>query len=130
MNYNPKIYAMAFCEAIAIAKSKGDKDRCVNNLLALVRANRDQKKLKNIFLAVEKIISRKTEYRKLIIETARPLSSANKETIKAIIKPTDMVENRIDSRLIAGVKININDELQFDGSFAAKIKKILIYPVK
>jgi len=125
MNYNPKIYAMAFCEAIASAKGAGDDGRCTKNLLALVKANRDQKKLKDIFLAVEKIISQKMGYRKITIESARQLSSANEKIIKAVIKQTDRVENKIDSNLIAGVKININDELQFDGSFATKIKNIL-----
>jgi len=128
MNCNPKTYAIAFCEAAMNVKSKSDADRCVKNLLALVSANRDQKKLKDIFLAVEKIIRRKTGHRKFIIESARPLSHANEKTIKHLIKPADIVENKIDSRLIAGIKININDELQFDGSFATKIKSILNLP--
>jgi len=125
MNYKPKTYAMAFCEAIFNPEAKGDEDRYIKNFLALIKANRDQKKLKDIFVAVEKVISRKMGYRKIVIESARPLSLTNEKIIESLTKPTDKVEKKIDNRLIAGVRININDELQFDGSFAAKIKNIL-----
>ena len=128
MNCNIKIYAIAFCEAAMSAKSKSDVDRCIKNLLVLVEANRDQKKLKDIFSSVEKIISRKTGHRKITIESARQLSHANEKRIKSLIKPTDRVEKKIDSRLIAGVKINIDDGFQLDGSFATKIKNILNLP--
>jgi len=125
MNYTPKIYAFAFYEATNNAKNNADIDRCIKNLLALIKANRDQKKLKNIFFAVEKLITRKMGGRLLSIESARELSPSNEKIIKSLIKPTDIVEKRINSQLIAGVRININDELLLDGSFSTKIKNIL-----
>lgn len=125
MNYTPKIYAKAFCDAVLKTKSHTDIDNCIKNLLALVKVNRDQKKLKDILLAVEKIISQKTSYRKLTIESARPLSETNEKIIKSLMGPTDRVEKKIDGQIIAGVKITINDELQFDGSFSTKIRNIL-----
>ncbi len=125
MNYTPKSYAMAFCFAIADAKNKSDEARCIKNLLALTEVNRDQKKLKEIFSAVEKKVSRKMGYRKITIESARPLSPANKKTVKHFIKSNDIIEEKIDNRLIAGIKLNIDDEFLLDGSFAAKIKNIL-----
>ncbi|MDP2741283.1 MAG: F0F1 ATP synthase subunit delta [bacterium] len=125
MNYTPKIYAFAFCEATNNAKNNADIDRCIKNLLLLIKANRDQKKIKNILFDVEKLITQKMGGRLLSIESARELSPANEKMIKSLIKPTDIVEKRINSQLIAGVKININDELLLDGSFSTKIKNIL-----
>lgn len=125
MNYNPKTYAVAFCEAIDDAKNNADIDKCVKNLLILIKANRDQKKLKDILFVVKKIIVQKKGGRMLLIESARPKSEVAEKIIKSLIKPTDIVENKINKSLIAGIKINIDDELLLDGSFSTKIKKIL-----
>jgi F0F1-type ATP synthase delta subunit len=124
MNYTSKTYALAFCEVIGDVKNSADIDRYIKNLLFLIKANRDQKKTKDIFFIVEKLIIKKTGGRKLLIESARPLSSANEKIIKLLLRPADIVEKRINSELIAGIKININDELLLDGSFSTKIKKI------
>ncbi len=125
MNYSPKTYALAFCEAADTAKNNADEDKCVKNFLALIEANRDQKKLRDILFFVKKIIVKKNKGRLLLIESARPQGTATEKIIKSLIKTTDIVENKINKNLIAGIKININDEFLLDGSFSTKIKKIL-----
>lgn len=125
MNYTPKIYAKAFCESVILAKTGADMDKAVKNLLIQVKLNRDQKKLKYILSAAEKIIIQKKGGRKLTLETARPLNPGNKKIIDPLLKPSDIVEKKINKKLIAGIKININDEFLLDQSFATKIKKIL-----
>lgn len=124
MNYAPKTYALAFYEAISSAKNSAEADRCIKNFLILVKNNRNQKKIKDILFIIEKLIIKKEGGRKLLIESARPLSRANEKIIQSLLKPTDIVEKKINSDLIAGIKININDELLLDGSFATKIKKM------
>ncbi|MBI2054261.1 MAG: F0F1 ATP synthase subunit delta [Candidatus Staskawiczbacteria bacterium] len=125
MNYTPKIYAKAFFEAAFSLKNGVDTDKLVKNLLIQVKLNRDQRKLKDILFAFEKMEIKKKGGRKLTIETARPLSSRNEKMVESLAKDNDIIERKINSRLVAGIKININDELLLDESFAAKIKKIL-----
>lgn len=125
MKYTTKMYANAFCDVATDAKNTANADKYIKNLLLLVKSNRDQKKLKDILSVVEKIIIKKTGGRKLTIESARPLTQALERTIKSIAKPTDIVERKINNQLIAGIKVNINDEFMLDGSFSTKIKKIL-----
>lgn len=125
MNYAPKTYALAFCEAIETAKNSAEKNRRLKNLLAIVKSNRDQKKLKDVLFFVKKIMVKKNNGRLMLIESARSQSAVSEKIIKSLIKSVDIVENKINKSLIAGIKININDELLLDGSFSTKIKKIL-----
>ncbi len=39
------------------------------------------------------------------------------------VKPDDVIEERIDQELIAGIRIILDDELQFDGSLKNKLEK-------
>jgi F0F1-type ATP synthase delta subunit len=126
MNYSSKNYADAFCLAVLSAKSDSDKEKCIKNFLELLKKNRDQRKINEIFSLAEKIISQKTGARKVVVESARPLSAENKKAMEGIIKPGDYVEKRINKDLVAGVKVTINDEMQLDASFSKKIKNIFI----
>lgn len=125
MNYSAKDYAKSFCDVVLARKAEADSKKHISSFLDLVKRNRDQGKLRNILLFVEKIFYQNTSYRKLIIESAREVNKENEKIINSLVKKTDKVIKAIDPRLIAGVKITINDELQFDGSLAKKIKNIL-----
>lgn len=125
MKYSPKVYAKSFCEVALRAKSQKEIDRYINNLLSLVETSRDQRGLKDIYSAIEKIVIQKTNSRKLVIESARPLNDENEKKLKLFIKPSDRVEKVISKQLIAGIKVTINDELQLDNSFSRKIKNLL-----
>lgn len=121
MKYNPRIYAKAFSE-MAIKPSTRKTD-LVKNFLALVRKNNDQHLLKKIYEQAERIVREKSGKKKIILETARNAKNLNK-IIKKIAAKGDIVEEKINSDLLAGVKIIINDETQFDGSMSRKIKNL------
>mgnify|MGYP001595321052 CR=1 FL=1 len=125
MNYSPKVYAQSFCKAIISVKNDNEAQKRVDNFLSLIKHNRDKRKLKDILLIVEKINSQKKGYQRVLIETARKINEKNEKIIKKIIKSEDRVETKIDNRLIAGVRITIDDEIQFDGSLSKKLKNIL-----
>lgn len=127
MNYSSKTYALAFYEVASSSKNNANLEKYIKNFLLLIKNNRDRKKIKDIIFNIEGLAVKKTGGRKLLIETARPLSSVNEKLIKSLAKSTDIVEIKINNDLVAGIKININDELLLDGSFATKIKKILNY---
>lgn len=116
MKYSPKLYAQALIAA------KGNK--VISNFLDLLRRNRDEKKLPQIITEAENLLLLKSGKRKVIIESARPLNDNQKKLLQKILKPGDVLEEKISPELIAGVKITINGELQFDGTLARKLKKM------
>jgi F0F1-type ATP synthase delta subunit len=79
--------------------------------------------LKKIYEQAEKIIREKTGKRKLVVEVARKAKGLD-AAVRKIAKKSDIVEEKINPDLIAGIKITINDEMQFDGSMSRKIKKL------
>jgi F0F1-type ATP synthase delta subunit len=79
--------------------------------------------LKKIYARAEKLAREQTGRRKIVIETARPIENMDK-VIAKIIKKDDIFIEKINSDLIAGIKVIINDEIQFDGSMARKLKQL------
>jgi F0F1-type ATP synthase delta subunit len=121
VKYSPQIYAKAFS---AIATKSSVKDNILlRNFLALIKKNNDQHLLKKICARVEKLIREKTGRRKIVIEIARPVKNLDDATGK-ITRKDDLVEEKINPDLIAGIRIVVDDERQFDGSMAAKIKRL------
>ena len=70
------------------------------------------------------ICRRKEGRRKITIECSRPLQGKTNELVKPILQEKDILYKKINPDLIAGIKITIDDEKQFDGSLATKLKKI------
>ena len=62
--------------------------------------------------------------KKIIIETARKITAGQKKTLESIAKKGDLINEKINPELIAGVKIIINNNKQFDGSMKSKLQNI------
>jgi F0F1-type ATP synthase delta subunit len=126
MKYAPHIYAKALVEVLATFKgSKAEEDTLAKNFLALVKKNGDEGHLKKILEEASRFARGKSGLRKVTIASARDLSSSQAKAMNQFIKAGDVVEARIDPDLIAGIKITVNDEMQFDGSLKSKLNKVL-----
>ncbi len=126
MKYPAHIYAKALVEVIAASHGPSSKDDVVaKNFLALVRHNGDEGHLKKILEEASRFARGKIGVRKVVIASARELTSSQREVMNSFVKPGDVVERWIDPDLVAGVKITVNDELQFDGSLKNKLNKVL-----
>jgi F0F1-type ATP synthase delta subunit len=123
MKYSPSIYARAFSEIVSPPSADKKAGVLIKNFLTLIRKNNDQHQLKKIFSQIEKTVREKTGKRKLMVETARPFKKLD-SAIKKVIRKDDIVEEKINPDLIAGLKIILNDEIQFDGSMQKKIKSL------
>jgi len=123
MKYPVNTYAKALAEASASPKADGAK--IVRNFLAIVRKNGDEAHLRAILRAAEQLVARKTTARKITVESARKLMKPAHTILKDIIRANDVVEERINPELVAGLKIIINEELQFDGSLKGRLDKML-----
>jgi len=126
MKYPARIYAKALAEVIADARqrSPAEQDVIVRNFIALVRKNGDEPHIRKLTEEAARMARGKSGVRKVTIASARPLGAAQKGVVQKFVKAGDIVEEAIDPELVAGVKIILNDELQFDGSLKGKLDKL------
>jgi F0F1-type ATP synthase delta subunit len=119
MKYSIHDYAKAFIEAIE--DPKADQKAIEKNFLTLVRRNGDEMKLKQILNEAARLVRGKDGFREVTIESARPLMKSQEKMVGAFLKPGDIVSYEIDPNLVAGIKIVVNDEMEFDGSMKGKL---------
>jgi F0F1-type ATP synthase delta subunit len=123
MKYSAYMYAKALVEVLS--DPKVNDESAAQNFLALVKKNNDEGHLKKILEEASRFARGRGGVRKVTVESARELKVTQKDLVKRFIKPGDVVEERIDPELIAGIRIILNDELQFDGSLKNKLNRAL-----
>ncbi len=89
----------------------------VKQFLRILQRNGDMKKAKEIIVWAEKMVLEKRGNQKIVVETARPQKIG-------LGKKGDVVEEKVNPSLVAGVKITINGEKQLDFSLKNKLEKI------
>lgn len=122
MKYSPHLYAKAFT-TVAAEYAKEKQGVLVKNFLAVVHKNGDMFRINRIVSLAENILIKQRGGKKWIVESARLIKDA-KNILKGIAQPQDVIEERINSALIAGVNIIQDGEKQFDGSLQRKIAKL------
>ncbi len=127
MKYPAHMYAKALVGVLGDQKTPGTAHdaEIAKNFLSLVKKNGDESHLKKILEEAARFARGKSGVQKVTITSARTLSPSQGKTMVQFVKPGDIVEHRIDPGLIAGIKITINDEMQFDGSLKNKLNKAL-----
>lgn len=133
MKYKAKQYAEALVEimlparhnAKALGGEEKDNAKLVAGFLTFIKKNRDEKSLREILKLAEKLYFKKTGNKKIILETARPFNFKNSDLLNNLVKKGDVVTERINKDLIAGVKIVVNEERQLDFSLFKKLQEIV-----
>jgi len=117
-----KLYAKALAE---IVSKKGiDEKKVINNFVKLLVSSGYEGRSKEILDLTEDIILAKQGKRKITFETARKTTASQNKLLENFVKKGDIVNEKINPELIAGIKIIINDSKQFDGSLQSKLQKI------
>lgn len=116
-----KIYAQALAE-VALGKKVNKKTE--ENFLKLLQKDGLINKAKEIVQMAEDIILQKQGKKKITFETARKITAGQKKMLESVAKEGDIIKEQINSSIIAGVKIIVNDSRQFDGSLQKKIQNI------
>ena len=124
MKYSPQLYAKAFAEAAEGARTAKKQAMFAKRFVEIVIKNGDGHQLKKIAAYAEKLMREKTGKRKIVVENARSLKQPPAKLFKDFLFRSDIVESKINPQLIAGIKITINDERQFDGSLKRKLDKL------
>lgn len=120
-----KLYARALAEVVLETEKNGERASAVSaNFLKLIEKNGWQKQANEILELTEDILLKERGNKKIVFETARRISEQNKSLLKSFVKEGDVVKERINPELIAGVRVIVNNEKQFDNSFISKLQKI------
>lgn len=127
MKYPAHVYAKALIEVLddvsAEKKTAGarDEEKLAKNFLELVKRNGDEMHLRKILEEASRFARGRNGFRKVIIDSARAFTPAQRKEVAHVLKKDDVITERIDPSLIAGMRITVNDELQFDGSLKRKL---------
>ncbi len=124
MKYSPRLYAAAFADIASRKLGAAEQAKIVKNFLAVILKNNDTHELKKILAETDRLLREKTGTRKVVLETARDLKPSPQAILKHFLKKSDVVETNINPDLIAGLRLTINDQEQFDGSLKRKIDKL------
>jgi len=122
MKYSVQNYAKALVEAIEAPKA--NHAAVEKNFLALVRKNGDETRLKKILEEAARLSRGKGAGRDVVISSARPLAKAQEKLLQQFVKPGDTVTYATNPELVAGIKIVVNDEMQFDGTMKGKLDRL------
>jgi F0F1-type ATP synthase delta subunit len=123
MKYALKNYGQALAEAILEDRNSQQGD-VARNFMKMLGKNGDEVHAEKILREAERILRKADGIRSVVFESARPLGAAQERSLGAFSKPGDVVSRRIDPRLIAGVRVLIDDEREFDGSLKGKLDKL------
>lgn len=122
--YKSKIYAQALADAVFDKKT--EEKKIIANFLIILEKNRDLKKANEIISLTEELILKKTGNKKIALETARKIDIRN--FINKFTNNGDIIEEKINPELIAGIKIIINNDKQLDFSLQKKLQGMFTRP--
>ncbi len=121
MQYSPTIFAKAFCEVLLKTPESQYNELC-NNFTSVLKKHGAIKDSNKIFNEIKKNIASKENISIIKIETARELSKPLIDKVKNSFNKNSDVTFKINKKLIAGIKITINDELSIDSSLQNRLK--------
>ncbi len=124
MKYPARLYAAAFAELAAGRLKPEDEKRLTANLVKLAVRNGDSHQLPAILRETDRLLRAKTGRRKVVIDSARPLTKKMQDELSRVLNKDDVLEMRIDPALVAGVKLTVDDQSQFDGSLRRKLGRL------
>ncbi len=125
MKYKPKQYAEALFDALSGAK-EGEEHALIGNFATTVRKNKDWARLPLIVKQFEKIYREKHGLTKLEVESAHPLTEKTKEELEKAVGKKVLFEEKVNPKLLAGLRILIDDSTFIDASALRHINNLFV----
>jgi len=122
-NNKTKLYAKALAEIIF--EGKASNKEIVNNFVKFLVNKGLEKQAKEILDLAEDLLLQKQGKSKITFETARKITPSQQKILESFAKKGDIVKEKINPELIAGIKIIINESKQFDASMQSKLQNLL-----
>lgn len=124
MKYAPRFYARAFLAALENAHTQKEREACIQQLCTALQSYGDMPHAKEVVDVVERMLVEKAGGRMAEIESARPLTSKAKKTVAKLFHLKDVVRERVNPGLIAGIRVTLDGEREFDGSLKRKLDRL------
>lgn len=115
----PFFYAKAFRKALR--EGVVPEDELVENLSRALMRRRQSALWPRVANLLSKELVHHYGGRWVVLETARALSDVQRKKMEAAFSKNDYIEERVRPDLIAGMRIYIDDEREFDGSLKKKL---------
>jgi F0F1-type ATP synthase delta subunit len=122
MKYKTKDYANALVDILSEGKITDKK--ISQGFIKLLERQNDLKKSKEIIDLAEFLLAKKNKKKSVIFETARELSESQRKTLLKSTEKGDIIKEKINPELIAGVKIIVDNEKQLDQTLLKKINNL------
>ena len=123
MKYSPTLYATALYKVLEDNRA-GEHKQIFQNFLKTVKKNGDQSRIDNIVSSFETMVVHGSGGHVINIETARELASDLDRSITKLFSERDIQRRKINSKLVAGIRIEMDGEKELDLSLATKLRKI------
>jgi F0F1-type ATP synthase delta subunit len=123
MKYLIQDYAKALAAVVVEARSS-DGAMIQRNFRSLLQKNSDEARGGKILEATARLLRAKQGGREVILESARKLSASHRQELEKFLRPDDQAVERVNPSLVAGVRITVDGEYEFDGSLRGKMDKI------
>lgn len=117
-----KAYAEILLEIIEGEKDSIKAKKKLKKFLDFLTERKDMKRIERIIESAEDLFYRRTGKKKITIETARKLSNIN--VFRDSFGKGDVIMEKLNPSLVAGVKIIINNDKQLDFSLKKKLESI------
>jgi len=122
VKYKVKDYAKALTEVLSDNKLSDKK--VAEGLIKLLERQNDLNKSKEIIDLTEFLLAKQSKKKSVVFETARKLSENQKKMLLKSTEKGDIVKEKINPELIAGVKIIVDNEKQLDQTLLKKINSL------
>ena len=123
MKYKTKDYAQALVEILSDKKALSDK-KLLEGFVKLLERQNDLKKSNEIIDLAKFLLAKKNNKKSVVFESARKLSDTQRKTLLKSTATGDIVIEKINPELIAGVKIIVDNEKQLDQTLLKKINNL------
>lgn len=123
MRYPATTYAKALLAALE-GKSSEEQGFIVKRFLAVVKKFGDAGNLKKIFAAVELALTRERGGREVVVESAREIPATLRKELGVRFTSKDLIRERVNQSLIAGIRILIDGEWMVDASLKRRLEKL------
>ncbi|OGZ43949.1 MAG: hypothetical protein A3J55_00760 [Candidatus Ryanbacteria bacterium RIFCSPHIGHO2_02_FULL_45_17b] len=122
ISVSPFLYAEAFRKALSEGASE---EELVRNLSRAVLRHGQGAQWPRIAMQVSKELVHHRKGTWVTVETARPLTDTQRKKIGEVFSKKDYIEEQIRPDLIAGMRIIVDGEREFDGSLKRKLHNLL-----
>ena len=120
---SPFLYAKAFRKALY--EDKASEEELVRNLSRAVLRHGQMGQWPRIARQVSEELVHHHKGKWITVETARSLKIAQRKKVEEAFSEKDYIEEHMRPELIAGMRIVVDGEREYDGSLKRKLDKLM-----